>query len=242
MNAWQAAFCSQKETLWHFAMSLARQSVEDSLPIGRTRDLHTQILAALLSKGEDVVALSRLVHHAVRAGDEESTLRFAPPAARQASALGAHREAASLYKTSLSSTHHVSTEAQAELFEGLSFENYLIDNIAEAIHAREQAALIWERLGRYERAGDCQRWLSRLHWAVGNKQEAEKYANLAIEILLQQPPGPELAMAFSNKSQLHMLAWEKEPTLEWGNRAIELAEKLGAVDILVHAMTNVGCD
>jgi tetratricopeptide (TPR) repeat protein len=121
-----------------------------------------------------------------------------------------------------------------------SFEDYLIDNIEEAIQAREQATLIWEQLERWEKTGDCKRWLSRLHWSGGNKQEAEKYAVLAIEILLRQPPGPALAMAFSNKSQLHMLAWEVEPALEWGNRAIELAEKLGAVEILVHAMTNVG--
>ena len=116
----------------------------------------------------------------------------------------------------------------------------LIDNLVQAIQARQQAILIWERLEHYVRAGDCKRWLSRLHWGAGNKKEAEKYADLAIELLLKQPPGPELAMAFSNKSQLHMLAWEEEPALEWGKRAIELAEKLGDVEILVHAMTNVG--
>jgi ATP/maltotriose-dependent transcriptional regulator MalT len=47
-------------------------------------------------------------------------------------------------------------------------------------------------------------------------------------------------MAFSTKSQLHMLAFEEEPALEWGRRAIDLAEKLGAVEIFIHAMTNVG--
>ena len=229
-----------KEDSLAFRHELARQAVEDSLPIGRVRDLHAKILAVLLHRERDPVPLARLVHHAVRAGDEEATLRYAPAAARQASTVGAHREAASLYKTSLSFTHQLSTEAQAELFEDLSFENYLIDNLEEALQAREQAILIWERLKRYERAGDCSRWLSRLHWSVGNGKEAEKYADRAIEILLKQPPGPELAMAFSNKSQLHMLAWEEEAALEWGNRAIELAEKLGAAEIFVHAMTNVG--
>jgi ATP/maltotriose-dependent transcriptional regulator MalT len=37
-----------------------------------------------------------------------------------------------------------------------------------------------------------------------------------------------------------MLAYEEEPALEWGIRATELAEELGNVEILVHAMTNVG--
>ena len=140
----------------------------------------------------------------------------------------------------LSFARLLSAEAQAELLESLSIENYLIDNLVEAIQARQQASLIWERLENDVRAGDCKRWLSRLHWGAGNKKEAEKYADQAIDILLKQPPGLELAMAFSNKSQLHMLADEEKPALEWGRRAIELAEKLGDVEILVHAMTNVG--
>ncbi|RPJ21330.1 MAG: helix-turn-helix transcriptional regulator, partial [Chloroflexi bacterium] len=211
-----------------------------SLPVGKSRSLHTKILAALLDRERVLVPLSRLVHHAVRAGDEEATLQYAPAAAWQASTLGAHREAASLYETSLSFTRHLSAETQADLLEGLSFENYLIGNVTEAIQNREQATLIWERLERYERAGDCKRWLSRLHWIGGRGKEARQYADLAVEILSRQSPGRELAMAFSNKSQLHMLAWEEEPALEWGNRAIELAEKLGAVEVFVHALTNVG--
>ena len=223
-----------------FRHELARQSVDDSLPIGRTRDLHGKILAALVSREAEPGTLARLVHHATRAGDEQATLRFAPPAARQASALGAHREAAALFDASLPFSYRLSPETHAELLEELSFEFYLTGNIDQAIQSREQATLLLEQLERWERAGDCQRWLSRLYWAAGNGKEAEKYADLAIRTLENQPPGLELAMAFSNKSQLHMLAGEIGPPIEWGNRAIELAEKLGALEIIVHALTNIG--
>ncbi len=229
-----------RETTLAFRHELARQSVEDSLPIGRSRDLHSKILSALLNREADPANLTKLVHHAIRAGDEEAILQFAPPAARKASALGAHREALSLYSTSLRYRHRLAPDVQAELLEGLSYECYLTGNIEEAIQSREQATLHWEQLERWERAGDGNRWLSRLYWARGNRKEAEKYANLAIKMLLEQPPGLELAMAFSNKSALHMLVPEVEPALEWGNRAIELAQKLGAVEIFVHAMTNIG--
>ena len=37
-----------------------------------------------------------------------------------------------------------------------------------------------------------------------------------------------------------MVAWEEDQAIEWGNRAMALAEELGAVEILVHAMINVG--
>jgi DNA-binding CsgD family transcriptional regulator len=47
-------------------------------------------------------------------------------------------------------------------------------------------------------------------------------------------------MAYSSRAQLHMLADEKQQAVLWGSRAVELAEKLGATETLVHALNNVG--
>lgn len=215
---------SEENTLT-FRHELARQAIEDSLPAGRLRDLHTDILETLLQQEADRIPLSRLVHHAVRAGNQEATLRYAPEAARRASALSAHREAISLYSSCLVYRHRLPLETQAELLEGLSFENYLVNNLDEAIRTRQQATGIWERLERYVRAGDCNRWLSRLYWVLGIQSEAKQYADRAVDILMNHPPGLELAMAFSTKSQIHMLAWEEDAALEWGNKAIELASR-----------------
>jgi len=223
-----------------FRHELARQSVEDSLPISRARALHSRILAALRPHEGERVSLARLVHHAMRAGDEATTLRLTPQAARQASDLGAHREAVALYGSLLDYRHLMSLERQAEVLDSLSIENYLIDHAKQAIEARQQAIQIWQRLERYEQVGDGYRWLSRFYWMAGNGAEAEKCGDLAIAILQEQPPGPQLAMAYSSKSQLHMLAWEEEPSLEWGRRAMALAEQMGNTEILVHAITNVG--
>ncbi len=47
-------------------------------------------------------------------------------------------------------------------------------------------------------------------------------------------------MAYSNMAQLRMLAEEADAAVEWGTRAIELAESLGDREVLVHALNNVG--
>ena len=47
-------------------------------------------------------------------------------------------------------------------------------------------------------------------------------------------------MAYSNLSQLRMLADDLAGAREWGERAIALAERLGETEILVHALNNVG--
>jgi hypothetical protein len=47
-------------------------------------------------------------------------------------------------------------------------------------------------------------------------------------------------MAYSNRAQLAMLAEDNVQAMQWGERAIALAESLGDVETLVHALNNVG--
>ena len=47
-------------------------------------------------------------------------------------------------------------------------------------------------------------------------------------------------MAYSNASQLAMLAGDVGEAIECGELAIALAERLGETEILVHALNNVG--
>jgi DNA-binding CsgD family transcriptional regulator/tetratricopeptide (TPR) repeat protein len=225
-----------------FRHDLARRAVEDALPAPRARELHAQVLAALTGDGLEPVPLARLVHHAAQAGDAPSVLRFAPQAARQASGAGAHCQAADHYSTALRYAARLPPAELAELLEGRSFECYLMGESDAAIQARQEATEIWRRLDRPEREGDGVRWLSRLFWQAGNKQEADRYADEAIAILEPLAPGPALAMAYSNRAQLHGLAEEHAAALGWGRRALVLAWELGETQIMVHALTNIGSD
>jgi DNA-binding CsgD family transcriptional regulator/tetratricopeptide (TPR) repeat protein len=222
-----------------FRHELARRAIEGALSTSNLKELHAQVLRACMEAGADV-SLARLVHHAAHAGDRAALLRFAPLAARQASTAGAHREAAAHYATALRYAAGAAAEERAELLEGRSFECYLTGAIDEAIQAREEATEIRRHAGQQEKAGDDTRWLSRLYWWGGHRQEAERYADEALALLEPLEPGEALAMAYSNRSQLHMLADELEEAKRWGLPAYELAERLGATEIVVHALNNIG--
>ena len=60
---------------------------------------------------------------------------------------------------------------------------------------------------------------------------AEAYAREAITLLESLPVSPELASAYSNRAQLHMLAAQTDEAIFWGSRAIELAH-VGVLPIL----------
>src|SRR5215216_6569328 len=74
-----------------FRHQLARRVVELSLPSARRIDHHAKVLASLVAARAEP---SRLVHHAVAAGDEDAVARYAAAAAAEAAEAEGHREAA----------------------------------------------------------------------------------------------------------------------------------------------------
>jgi DNA-binding CsgD family transcriptional regulator/tetratricopeptide (TPR) repeat protein len=229
---------SDRETI-AFRHELARLATEDSLTAPRRQTLNRIVLRALLNRGSEAL-LARIVHHASQAGDSDAVLEYAPIAARQAAALSAHRESASHYLVALQHGATLPLPDRAELFERLSYECYLTDQMEEALQARREALGIWKELDDERRQGDGLRWMSRLSWFLGRKKEAEDYSIDAVKALESLSPGPELAMAYSNRAQLHMFAGENQRAAHWGSRAMELAEALGATEAFVHALNNVG--
>lgn len=223
-----------------FRHELARAAVEGSLSATLAQSLHARILAALEADGAEAVSLARRVHHAAHAGDRAAVLRLAPQAARHAGSSGAHKEAAAHLRTALDFAADEPAARRAALLDELSYEHYLTDRIADALVTREQALALWCEVGDRLREGEDLRWLSRLNWYNGRGAEADAYAARAIALLASLPPGPELAMAYSNQSQLHMLAGRAAEAVEWGRGALELATGDDAVEIRIHALNNIG--
>jgi DNA-binding NarL/FixJ family response regulator/tetratricopeptide (TPR) repeat protein len=223
-----------------FRHELVRLAIEESLAMGHSKELHRTVLQVLHAHPVGEIPPARLVHHAARATDAEMVIEYGPKAARQASSHGAHHEAARFYLAAILYRSKLSSEEQARLLDDLSFEHYLTGQIDPAIQARQEAVDLWRQVGMLEQVGDDLRWLSRLYWFQGSKEKADRFGKEAIEILEPLKPGKELAMAYSNRSQLHMLAEENNEAIIWGEKALRLAETLQETEIIVHALTNIG--
>jgi DNA-binding CsgD family transcriptional regulator len=220
-----------------FRHELARLAVEAEIVPRRREALHREVLARLDARGADP---ARLAHHAEAAGEAEAVLRHAPVAAERAARLGAHREAAEQYARALRWAAALPPADRAALLEKRAYECYLTDQMEEAIAAREEALDARRDLGDDLAVGDTLRWLSRLHWFGGRNGQSERFATEAVALLETLEPGVELAMAYSNRAQLGMLAYDLPAAQEWGARAIALAERLGNDEVLAHALNNVG--
>jgi DNA-binding CsgD family transcriptional regulator/tetratricopeptide (TPR) repeat protein len=217
---------------------LVRRAIEDSISQSRKQNLHSTVLAVLAARPG--ISPARIAHHADGARNAAEVRRFAPVAASQAASVGAHREAASQYELALRYALDIPADERARLLEQLSYECHLTSRHERALEARSEALGIWRALGERMKEGDSLRWLSRLSWYLGRRQHAEQYGDDAIATLESLPPGPELAMAYGNRAQLHAEATETDDAISWAQRAIALVEPSDYQDILSDALNTRG--
>jgi ATP/maltotriose-dependent transcriptional regulator MalT len=226
--------------LLRFRHELARLATMARLSPFQRQAAHREMFSVLNSDGMST-PIDTLVHHAAGALLSQDVLRIAPDAARIAAAFGAHRQAADHLATALRFVDDAEPELAAELHEQWAYEAGLALQIDEdVIEARRHAITLWRALDRPEKVGDNLRWLSRLHWYRGEAAEAERFAREAVRVLETVEPTPERAMAYSFQSQLYMLNDRMEESIEWGQKALELAETLGETEVKIHALNNVG--
>lgn len=224
----------------HFAFKhdLFRMTIFSSLSGYKLQQLHAQALAMEIQNfGE--ANLSLIVHYANYANNKAVLARLSPEAARKASSLGAHKEAARLYKLAIDNSS-ANAVALLNLYERHAYECYLTSRIPEALQSHQKVLETYSAQRNNLQLGNALRFKSRLLWFNGQTIDALPVAIEAIVCLEREPHGKELALAYSNLSQLYMLTDEEDHTISWGNKAIELATRLNDTEIQSHALNNLG--
>jgi tetratricopeptide (TPR) repeat protein len=222
-----------------FRHELARRAVLDSIPPGRRSRLHAEVLRRLQDFCEEPIFLPRLAEHAEEAGNAEAVLEFAPRAGDAASRLGAHREAAFQYARALRFAGRLGGADRAALLEKRADECMLVAQGDESIAAWHEAIRLYEVLGDHLRAGDDWRQVARAYWNSGRRADAQEAADRAVEILEPLGPGPQLAWAYAEQCALAMRA-NNVSALDWGEKAIALAERDGPPGAMAHALQATG--
>ena len=221
-----------------FRHELARRALEDSLSQPRRQRLHATVLEVLAARPD--VSPARMAHHADGARDGSKVLRYGPLAAREAAAVGAHREAATHYRAALRYADGLPLAERAALQEQLRYECYLTSAYKQGFEAQQSALEIWRALGERLKEGEALTWLSRLTWFLGDTAQANRYCDAAIATLESMAPGAELALACWARADLAMEAHEAELCIESAQRAIALAQAASARKIVAHSWGTLG--
>ena len=221
-----------------FRHELARQVIEQALPPIRRARLHRQILNSLVVSGAADPATC--AHHADGAGDPDAVMRFAPAAARRATVLGAHREAAAQYERALRFAGGVAPAERARLLDAYCDECMVGDRLTAATDAHTEALSLWREVGERRGLGDCLRRRAVLLRFTGRSDAALVAALGAVEVLSECGGCLELARATATLAQMHMCLSQNVDAIERGEQATALARRLGDEATVVHALNTVG--
>ena len=217
-----------------FRHELARLAVEDSINPQRQVELHRSVLRALRAPPSGRPDLARLAHHAEAAGDAAAVLDLAPRAAEHAGAVGAHREAAAQYARALRFADALDDEARGELADRRAYACYIIGEFDVALEVEQEAVACFRRAGSRLREGDALRSLSRLlrYLAVPRRPcaSAPRRSRSSSRV-----PGHQLALAYANLSHLFQHLEDRNGTIDWAKKAIEL----GDVEAEVYGLLNI---
>jgi DNA-binding CsgD family transcriptional regulator len=222
-----------------FRHELARIAVEEAIPPHRRTALHARMLELLAEPPDGQPDPARLAHHAEAVGDAELVLKYVPSAAVHASSMGAHREAASLYRRALRFAEHAPIETRALLSAGGARESYVTVDFAGAASAQREALGCYEQLGDVRRQGAALTFLGQLLWEVGSLSEGLTAVHRSLAIL-GDSPSRELVSAYCQMAALQLAAENPGSAIGWARRAHHAADTVDDPQSRLVALQTVG--
>ena len=220
-----------------FRHELARLCVHSTLATERARAMHQRALDALSQHSAD---LAQLMHHAIHADNGGAVLEYAPRAGKEASRLGAHREAASYFSAALLYSASLPSAGRAELFELHARECGITNQTNESVASATKALALWREIGNIEAQARVLNLLSQEYRTLGDKVRSDECVSRAIAMLEVLPPSSHLAMAYSARALLAVhRGWDVE-ALDFGRRALALAREFADPATESHALCNIG--
>ncbi|HWN87928.1 MAG TPA: AAA family ATPase, partial [Chitinophagaceae bacterium] len=154
-----------------FKHELYRRTIERSLSPFLRIALNKKILDLFRESFEANHEIERIIHHAKNANEYDTVVSYAPLAARQAAALGAHIEACKLYLSAIEYYQGTDKNILIQFYEPYAYECYLTNQIKEAIIYTVKLLDLLREKNDAERIGNCMGFLSRLWWLDGNRKK-----------------------------------------------------------------------
>lgn len=224
-----------------FRHELARQAILETISPERKLALHRMILSLLKDSPETRNDLARLANHAEGTKDVSAVLEYAPAAAHQAAAATSHREAIVLYELALRFADSLPPARHAQMLEAYVEELGYPIRVTDIITALRKTIELWRSIGNRLREGRNLAELSIRLVVAGGYTEAATVSQAAIEMLEMLPPGAELAWAYTSQCFLRMMLRDCADAVNWGEKAIALAEHFEDSDKLARVYNYTGC-
>jgi class 3 adenylate cyclase/tetratricopeptide (TPR) repeat protein len=210
------------------------ETLYDEISLVRRARYHSnaaRVLESLAAEGTRVPA-AELAHHFLRANQYEKALRYTLLAAQEADRLYAREEAIRQYATAQELLEsQPDDKRRAEVLFEVGKQLDLLGRHTEAYRSMREGAELYERLGLTAQAGAVHTNIARRITAHNEPVRAHGHLERARQLLEAGPPSIELARLYDSMGLLMYQEVRMPEAAEYWRRAIDIAEKVGALGV-----------
>jgi adenylate cyclase len=225
---------------YRFAHALFQQYLYNDLSPGECRLLHEEIARVMeeLYTGQTEVVAVQLARHYSLAGDDLRALEYATLAADGALTAYANREAEVHYRRAL---ELATADAQrAHILAGLGEALHRLGQFEEAFQAMRQGIRLYQAVEDLDGVARLYSLLARATWWAGDHAGTVQVCEEGLEVVAGAPESRAQAKLLHETGRAFHFAILSEKARPLCQRALEMAERLGAVDVEADALATWG--
>ncbi len=229
---------SPKEVSYIFADEQIREFLYNEPSLIRRRKIHARVAQSMeeLYGRDKNRHLEELAHHYVQGGDVTKAIQYSLMAGERASKLYAHSEAKRHYGNVLDLLEDEQHNERTDVLTKLSDASFRMGEFQEAIKYYGRAILTARQLKENRKVAQLYSKLGYAYWHANDKQGALESYNEGLGVLEQEEDTLERATICQDMARLLVLTGEVETALQWVEKAIDIAKKLGANEVLAQAL------
>ena len=230
---------SPKEVSYIFADEQIRDFLYNELSLIRRRKIHTKIAHAMedLYERERDRHLEELAHHYVQGGEVAKAIEYSLMAGDRAAQLYAHSEAKKHYGNVLDLLEEEQRNERLEVLIKIGDVSYRMGEYGECVSYYRNAVVMAAHLKQNRKIAQLYSKLGYAHWFFGNdKQGALENYKEGLRVLEEEQDTAEEATICQGIARLLVNTGEVDTGLEWCQKAIEIARKLSAHEVLAQAL------
>jgi tetratricopeptide (TPR) repeat protein len=235
------------EDVYSFADIIVRDVVHEEVSRLRHKKLHGVVGCALEKVYTKKIDehLGELAYHFLEGGKKDKALDYFLKAGEKAAKIYANGEAASYFQSALKRLEEKDGEPREKgrVLERLGDIKRLVGEYDASIKYWNDALLLWKQLDEKETSARLHRKIASVSWLnMGDAKKAKEHHAAAFKILETEPESVELASLYEDMAGMVAMGatGNMAEALSWGEKAVELAKKLNAHEVIAHSYMWLG--
>jgi tetratricopeptide (TPR) repeat protein len=187
--------------------------------------------------------LGELASHFLESGDKEKALGYFLKAGDKAQGIYANAEGASYFQSALRLLEGKEGDLQekARVLERLGDIKNLVGEHEAVLKYWNEGLQLRNRLGEKADVARLRRKMANVLWEnVGDAQMGKQHFDEALKILEAEPESVELARLYEDMAHMQYRVGEVSQARSWAEKALELARKLNAYDVVASSSISLG--